>query len=334
MLEKEKGTSVHHFSHRKIAVVALMLVVLTSVEVYAHTYVQISSLSLVTEDEVHTFANYTGTYTFSRSGCRWLVGWIRTAPQFGYVDIFKIEQNGSLFVLRTDLLILGLEAPLNSMGRPAANLSETYYASNYTDLRITYDNSNQTGFDLHVRVYEETLIGLIPQEDVTIPINATVFNGSSPPDQTGNLPGCPILYTYDGKDYQCEGLLNIHNAAGIDVTAEHTLTKWPGRVNDLYEFKLVEHPQTISHIDQVELCAVLQDGKVVDLPLVWAWHSEYGNVLPQLLFDDEWKVVELGANHNNGVSQSIQLEFLALPPNVKVQAFMFRIEGVNPIPKD
>jgi hypothetical protein len=150
----------------------------------------------------------------------------------------------------------------------------------------------------------------------------------------GGGGGCPILYTYDGKNYMWEGLLNIHNADGIDVTTNHTLTTYPGQVDGAYQFTLIEHPETISHIDQVKLYAVLQNGKTVTLPLIYAWHSDYGNVLPQLLFDDGWKTVEYGANWNNGVSQSIQLKFLALPPNVEVKAFIFQITGCNMILKD
>jgi hypothetical protein len=146
---------------------------------------------------------------------------------------------------------------------------------------------------------------------------------------SGGGGGCPILYTYDGKNYQCEGLLNIHNPAGVDVTTNHTLTYVPGRVNGVYEFEFIEHPETVSHIDQVKLYAILQNGKTVNLPLIYAWHSEYGNVLPQLLFADGWKTIEYGAKWNNGVSQSIQMKFLALPSKAKIKAFIFQITGCN-----
>jgi len=145
--------------------------------------------------------------------------------------------------------------------------------------------------------------------------------------------GCPILYTYNGTDYVCEGLLDIHNPEGIDVVYEYTLVTLPKRVNGAYLFRLVEHPQTISHIDQVKLYAILEDKSLVELPLIYAWHSEDGNVLPQLLFSDDWKTDELGANWNNGVSQSIDLKFAALNPNMKIIGFVFQIEGNNRIAK-
>jgi hypothetical protein len=103
-------------------------------------------------------------------------------------------------------------------------------------------------------------------------------------------------------------------------------------VGNRYLLRLTEHWSTISHIDQVKLYATLNSGMTVPLPLVLAVHSQYGNVLPQLLFSDDWRVDELGAMWNNGTSQSVCLQFLALPPSVHVVSFAFVIEGYNPIP--
>jgi hypothetical protein len=71
----------------------------------------------------------------------------------------------------------------------------------------------------------------------------------------------------------------------------------------------------------------------IPLPLLYANHSEYGNVLLQLWFSDEWKTETIGADHNNGTSQSIDLKFLAVPSLLKVTAFTFQIEGNNPYMK-
>ena len=187
-MEKEAKAKTHLSARKKIALVVLILVILVSLEVFAHTYVQIHGLPVVSEEEVHRgsisyWQNYTGTFTFSSSGCRWLVGWIvrRPAPQYGYVDIFKTEQNGSYFVLGTDFLVLGLEAASNRTSSFSAHMDEIYYESNYTAIRIDYElgeiGTYQINFELHVRVYERTLIGLIPKEDIAIPINATVYFG-------------------------------------------------------------------------------------------------------------------------------------------------------------
>ena len=177
-----------HVSRRKkIALGVLILVILVSLEVYGHTYVQIHGLPVVSEEEVLTrFSDllyYTGNSAFSSSGCRWLVGWLvrRPAPQNGYVSIFKTEENGSYFVLNTDFVILDLEATSNNTSSFSAHMDEIDYESNYTAIRIDYElgeqGTYQINFELHLRIYERTLVGLIPREDVTIPINATVYYG-------------------------------------------------------------------------------------------------------------------------------------------------------------
>ncbi len=144
--------------------------------------------------------------------------------------------------------------------------------------------------------------------------------------------GCPILYVWDGTEYVCEGLLNIHNPEGLDITATHTLAATPQASWSTYTLRLTEHPQTISHIDQVKLYAVSEDDELIQLPLVWAWQTEKGFVLPQLVSSDEWKTDVLGADHNNGESQSINLKFLA-PQLLKPKGFIFVIEGSNRIVK-
>ncbi len=185
-MQKENKANVHGFGRGKIALATLSLIILTSIEVYAHVYVQIHGLPVVTEEEVYRFSSWqycTGTSTFSSSGCRWLVGWIvrRPAPSDGYVFIFKTEQNGSYFVLGTDLLVMGLEATSNHTGSFWAHIDEINYESNYTAIRIDYElgeiGTYQISFELHVRVYERTLLGLIPKEDIAIPISATVYYG-------------------------------------------------------------------------------------------------------------------------------------------------------------
>jgi len=140
--------------------------------------------------------------------------------------------------------------------------------------------------------------------------------------------GCPYLYVYDGKEYVNEGLLDIHNPEGTDVVYNHTLITTPKRVKGEYWLRLVEHPKTHSYIDQVKFYAVLQDKTIIELPLISAVHSEYGDVLQQLLFSDDWKVDLVGADRNNGASQSINLKFQA-PPNTKIIGFLLQIEGNN-----
>jgi len=141
--------------------------------------------------------------------------------------------------------------------------------------------------------------------------------------------GCPILSVWNGTDYYEEGLVDIHNPEGIDLITNHTLVSTPQRVGGAYLMRLVEHPKTHSYIDEVKLYATTENGTTIELPLIWARHSEYGNVLPQLLFSDEWKTDTLGADYNNGTSQSIDLKFAGLSPHLKIVSFTFQIEGNN-----
>lgn len=136
---------------------------------------------------------------------------------------------------------------------------------------------------------------------------------------------CPILYVFNGEEYVSEGLLDIHNPEGTDVIVNHTLIVPPAVVNGTYLLRLVEHEKH-SYIDQVKLYVVLKNGSNIELPLIYANHSEYGNVLPQLLFSDDWRVDTL---INNEKSQYIDLKFAAVL-NVKVTKFVFVIEGYNP----
>lgn len=141
--------------------------------------------------------------------------------------------------------------------------------------------------------------------------------------------GCPFLQVWDGSGYVEEGLLDIHNAEGVDVIYEQALATVPEPVNGGYAFRLIEHPMTISDIDQVQLHAMLEGGTIVELQLKKAWHSEDGNVRNMLLNSDDWRVEEKGADHNGGTSHSIDLKFAALDPDTNVIAFVFRIEGYN-----
>ncbi|MBX5321490.1 MAG: hypothetical protein QHH12_06785 [Candidatus Bathyarchaeota archaeon] len=146
----------------------------------------------------------------------------------------------------------------------------------------------------------------------------------------GGGGGCPILFVWNGTHYVEEGSLDIHNPNGTDVTTFHMLHIKPKPVHGVLQLRLTEHPQTHSYIDQVKLYAELENGQLIELKLISATHSEYGNVLPQLLFSDEWKTDTLGANLNNGTSQSINLKF-KLRPDIKnkITGFVFQIEGNN-----
>jgi hypothetical protein len=207
---------------------------------------------------------------------------------------------------------------------PSTNVSFTtgWYASGQTgSLTVMWETTDPLGtYQIRVRAQDVYDAWSGYSSSLTV----TISSGGS---------GCPILYVWNGTIYVEEGLLDIHNPEGIDVVYQHTLVTTPQRVHGAYLFRLVEHPQTHSYIDQVKLYAILKDKSIVELPLIRARHLEYGNVLPHLLFSDEWKTDTLGANLNNGTSQSIDLKFIALPPNMNITGFIFQIEGNNPFYK-
>lgn len=147
-------------------------------------------------------------------------------------------------------------------------------------------------------------------------------------DHKGGGGGCPLLYVSDGSEYVYEGLLDIHDPQGNDIIREHTLTAKPERINNVFSLRLVEHPLTHSYIDQVKLFALLEDGKTVELPLISAVHSEYGNELRKLLFSDDVKT-------DTPANQAIELKFLAPRILEKLNAIglVFQIEGNNAVIK-
>ncbi|OGD49080.1 hypothetical protein A3K79_00895 [Candidatus Bathyarchaeota archaeon RBG_13_46_16b] len=165
----------------------------------------------------------------------------------------------------------------------------------------------------------------------TLPIRLQIHRAGG----GGGAGGCPILYVWNGYQYAGDALLDIHNPNGTDIILDHTLMVNPMRENGKYSFRLVEHPQTHSYIDQVRLHAVCESGNMIPLPLIYASHSCDGNALLRLLFSDDWKTEIFGADWNNGTSESIDLEFLApeFLDRLPIVNFVLRIEGNNPIRK-
>jgi hypothetical protein len=139
--------------------------------------------------------------------------------------------------------------------------------------------------------------------------------------------GCPILYVFDGSEYDCEGLLYIHNPEGTDVRMNHVLETVPCPERNAYLLRLVEHPSTRSHIDRVRLYAMLEDGSVVGLSLLSAFHSRDGNVFRELFASDDRRIGNLPGD-------MVDLKFKALRPEARVSCFMFEIEGYNPDEKE
>lgn len=144
----------------------------------------------------------------------------------------------------------------------------------------------------------------------------------------GGGGGCPYLSVYDGTIYNEEGLLYVHNPEGIDVIASQVLKTEPERANNRFLLRLTEHQMTITHIDNVKFFGELANGQLIPLPLISAEHSELGQVRNLLRDSDDSRVDLLGADHNSGVSQFVDLEFAA-PKHLNFVDYLFKIEGNN-----
>ncbi|TES95370.1 MAG: hypothetical protein E3J90_09830 [Promethearchaeota archaeon] len=165
--------------------------------------------------------------------------------------------------------------------------------------------------------------GNYAEDQITVRIRTVIGGGGG---------GCPILSVYDGTEYIEEGLLDIHNPEGIDVETIYTLITKPEAINQRYLLRLIEHPKTISHIDKVQLFGRLPNGQLKTMPLASAIHSAFGQVRWTLLISDDVRVDILGADHNEGSSEFIELEFKA-PAHTNFIEFIFVIEGFNYIVK-
>jgi hypothetical protein len=187
-LGEAKKTGKYSFTKRqKIGIIVLILVTLVSIEVYAHYYVQVSALPVLTEEEalkqLAIYQWWNGTYAFVSNGGSWFVVWRipRTMPSENFANffIFKIGQNSSIGVLRTDLQVLKPSPTSNSTAGCFVPFSaEISDEGNYTAIVIPFDvgwvGTYKVDFDIHVRVYQETLLGLVPKEDIELPMNVTL----------------------------------------------------------------------------------------------------------------------------------------------------------------
>lgn len=191
-MEGKTKTRIRHLTFRqKIVIITLVLVVFISAEVYAHNYVQVRALQVVTKDQalkqLAVYGWWNGTYAFSSSGCSWLAVWRIPRPQpsinYACFFVFKTGQNSSLWVPRTDLAVLKPSPRSNSTGGYFTTYSvEIDYGHNCTAISVPFEvglvGTYKVDFDIRVQVYQETLLGLSPREVINLPTNVTMSYGS------------------------------------------------------------------------------------------------------------------------------------------------------------
>jgi len=161
-------------------------------------------------------------------------------------------------------------------------------------------------------------------------IDRDKFGSPPPPPPPGG--GCPFLYVFDGTEYIEEGLLDIHDINGVDKINIHRIQTTPFPLKNKIYLQLTEHTKTISHIDNVRLYGRLENGQWISLHLKSAIHSTMGEVRKLLWFSDDLRIETLGAEYNNGISETINLEF-AMESDTNFLEFLFIIEGNNMIIK-
>jgi len=143
----------------------------------------------------------------------------------------------------------------------------------------------------------------------------------------GGGDGCPTLFVWNGTAYVDYGVINIHNPTGEDVIREVSVKAEDVSINSYKaKFRLREGWPGLnfseSVIDQVKLYAVDSQGNRYLCPLIKAEHSRIGNVLPQLLASDDYRVQTF-------LLETIDLTFIV--PYQNIQSFTFTIEGCNRI---
>jgi len=187
-LKLRKERAGFHISRRLAIIIILVLMGLVLLEIYAHLYVSVHHLPPLTEDEALNLvpSPHNGSQTFSSGGTRWLAVYRVTKPtssaNFVYVYLFKIDQNGGLFVQSTDIAICGLEPSSNTTGSNFhANINEIISETNCIIIKIVYEfgevGTYHVDFGLRFKVYDKTLLGYLPKEEVRVPIKITIYYG-------------------------------------------------------------------------------------------------------------------------------------------------------------
>lgn len=179
-------------TRRLLALLTLLvtLIAFIIIEVYAHSYVH--SLLVISKEEAFNLAYFysNGSKEFSHTmhGCtvRWLAIWRINKPtpsvNYAYIHLSKIEQNSSFLVQSLEIIPVALRATANNSNSYFhAWLDEVVQEDNYTEAIIGYDfgkiGTYNVDFGLVVKIYEKTLLGYLPLEEIKIPIEESLYYG-------------------------------------------------------------------------------------------------------------------------------------------------------------
>ena len=230
-----------------------------------------------------------------------------------------------------------LDAPYLTKGLGSPNYNDGYYfvAYFYQSAMQSGKTINQALNDAAFKVWGVSYFSQCPlytgwgegqmvvygDGSASLGLATTPPPGPPPPPPIHYVPPpCPTLFVWNGESYVEETVLNIH--AETDVTLQHVITQTLVPENGLYQLELKELDNFTSHIDQVKLYAVDQQGRWHLLPLTYAKHNELGMVTRQLLFDDEIRI-------DLTPTQEIEMRFIQIVSYTKTAYFVFEINGYN-----
>lgn len=182
-----------HFSRKRLAIIVsvAILVGVICFEAFAHFYIQIDNLPMVTSEEALEVPSLNnGTCTFSSNGAQWLL--IMKLPAFDYLVnpgivwfyIYKIQENTSLFVQSLNLVAEKIDIQSTPDGvrvdptygglrfgtYSGARVLCTIAAQGYS---ISQSGTYEVDFAFTFRVYETTLLGIFQVNEGTVHFNET-----------------------------------------------------------------------------------------------------------------------------------------------------------------
>ncbi len=179
--------------HKKFfAIFLIMFLIIVSVEIYAFSYIKIDNLNIVNPKDALNLpggAWFNGSFTFSSNGAKWLILFQLTnrtsasGEGVSWIYIFKIAQNTSFGIINLNIVpekvnlsatpdydAVHEESPFFTTGGPGRN-SYTSPFNNYTFVTLGYQVSSgvyNVDFAFTFRVYETTLLGVVPLNQATI----------------------------------------------------------------------------------------------------------------------------------------------------------------------
>ena len=174
------------------------------------------------------------------------------------------------------------------------------------------------------KVYKDPYFPVFTTKPITSEIKTTNPDEKYVSSSGGGGGGCPTLLVWSNDEWRSEGILNIHSTLELgDVFYLHKLTNTPERIGSLLIMKLSELDNFVSHIDQVGLY-IDNNGTMVTIPLLFAWHTSRGAVTSILSYSDDNRLLLYPG-------EEVILVFDASAiGSYKGSSFYFQIEGFNP----